>query len=200
MEPALVLAPRFMSDLLPVPAASRDVPGLRVLFYEFMYVGLSGFGGALPFGQRMLVEQQRWLTEEEFNETLSLCQLLPGPNIVNVACIVGQRFRGLPGVLAAGGGILGLPILLAIGAGILYGRYGQSLAVNRALHGVAAGAAGLVVATGIKMARALPLVWPVWLFVILAFVGAALTRLPLLAMLPVLGGLSVVWAWRGGTK
>ncbi len=184
----------------PASSAPCHTPDLREIFCEFMYVGLSGFGGALPFGQRMLVERRRWLSEQEFNETLSLCQLLPGPNIVNVACIVGQRFRGLPGVLAAGAGILGLPILLAVGAGILYGRYGQSLAVNRALHGVAAGAAGLVIATGIKMARALPLVWPVWLFVILAFVGAALTRLPLVALLPVLGGLSVTWAWRRGVK
>ena len=189
-----------MVVLSPVSAAPPTPPSLSELFREFMHVGLSGFGGALPCGRRMLVEQRRWLTEEEFDETLSLCQLLPGANIVNVAFVVGQRFHGWRGVLAAGGGLLGAPIVLVIIAGVLYGRYAQFPAVDRALHGIAAGAAGLIVATGLKMVRALPKLWSTRLFLALSSVGVALTRLPQVGVLAVLGVLSVAWAWREGRR
>lgn len=187
---------RVNVDAAATPDEPRPEIGLRELFTEFMRVGLSGFGGALPFGRRMLVERRRWLSETEFNELLSLCQLMPGPNIVNVALVVGQRARGLLGALAAITGILGLPMVLVVVAGALYGRYGHFGLVDRALHGVAAVAAGLVLATGIKMVRGLPRRTSAYGFMAAAFAGVALGRLPLGWVLPALGLLSVGWSWR----
>lgn len=77
--------------------AALPVPGPRALFLAFLAVGLSGFGGVLPFARRELVEKQAWLTAEGFNETLALCQSLPGPNIINMSIAVGSRFAGAGG-------------------------------------------------------------------------------------------------------
>ncbi|MDP3440180.1 MAG: chromate transporter, partial [Azonexus sp.] len=67
-----------------LPAAPPDnlaKPDLKALFLGFSSVGLSGFGGVLPFARRMLVEERCWMTAEEFNAQLGLCQFLPGPNV-----------------------------------------------------------------------------------------------------------------------
>src|SRR5260370_38542884 len=81
------------------------------LFVGFLKVGMSGFGGVMPFARRMLVEERRWLSEREFTEVLSLSQFLPGPNIINVSIIVGSRFAGPAGSLAASLGLMLMPFL-----------------------------------------------------------------------------------------
>src|SRR5918997_6835300 len=91
----------------------------RELFTEFARLTLHSFGGALFWSRRMLVERRRWLTEQEFVETLALAQLLPGANGVNLAVIVGYRFAGLTGAAASIAGFLGAPILIIIGIAIL---------------------------------------------------------------------------------
>ncbi len=179
----------------PAPEATEP-PGLTELFREFLSVGVSGFGGAMPFGRRMLVERRCWLTEAEFNELMSLCQFLPGPNIVNVSLAVGLRFRGLLGALAAITGILGVPVLLVVGAGILYDHFGHFAVVDRALRGIAVVAAGLVFATGVKMSRALPRAVAVWAFFAASCLTVGLLHLPLGWVLPALAVLSVSWAWQ----
>src|SRR5512143_3135201 len=84
------------------------------LFFGFLRVGVSGFGGVLPFARRMLVERERWLTEQEFTEVLSLGQFLPGPNIVNVSVIVGRRFHGPLGALVATIALMAPPLAIVL--------------------------------------------------------------------------------------
>src|SRR5438552_10156123 len=90
------------------------------LFVGFLKIGLSGFGGVLPFARRMLVEQQHWLSELEFLDVLSLSQFLPGPNIVNVSIIIGRRFRGVTGAIAASAGLLLMPLVIVLALAPLY--------------------------------------------------------------------------------
>ena len=124
------------------------------LFIEFLKVGLSGFGGVLPFARRMLVERRRWLAEQEFNEVLSLSQFLPGPNIVNVSIIIGRRFQGPLGALAA---TAGADADAARRSCCCSPRCLRAVRADRRgarrLHGVSAAAAGLMLAMGLKMAR-----------------------------------------------
>jgi chromate transporter len=112
---------------------------------------LQGFGGVLPVAQRVLVEQQRWLSREQFVETLSLGQVLPGPNIVNMALMIGDRFFGLRGALAALGGLLTAPLLIVLALAALYGQLSSVPAVAGALRGMGAVSAGLIVATALKV-------------------------------------------------
>jgi len=177
--------------------SQSDSPGPAALFLAFLSVGLSGFGGVLPFARRMLVERRAWLTEAQFTETLALCQTLPGPNIVNVSVVVGSRFAGATGALAAVTGLLAAPVAIVLVLATLYGRYG---AVGRApamIAGLGAAACGLVAATAAKMALPIVRKRPVTAapFIALAFVGVGLMRWPLIWVLLALAPLSVAAAW-----
>jgi chromate transporter len=165
------------------------------LFAEFLKVGLSGFGGVLPFARRMLVERRRWLTEQEFVEVLSLAQFLPGPNIVNLSVIVGRRFQGPKGAVAAALGLMLMPLAAVLLLATLYGAFAQIEAVRGACSGISAAASGLVLAIALKMAR--PIAGTPWQVGVAAgaFAAIGLARLPLLSVLAVLVPISLGIAW-----
>jgi len=88
------------SDSAPAPQQpdlAAAPPGLAALFLAFAGMSLAGFGGVLVFARRAIVEQHRWMTADEFNETFALCHFLPGPNIVNLSMVFGSRLRGIAG-------------------------------------------------------------------------------------------------------
>jgi len=176
---------------------SEARPSVAELFVRFTQVGASGFGGVMPWARRMLVEERRWLSDEEFSEALSLCQVLPGPNIVNMAVCVGTRFRGARGAIAAFLGLLSAPFAIILVLGALFTSYGDLPAISAAFRGISAAAAGLVVAMGLKMASSRRLRSPLALFAVAAFVGVALLRMPLGWFLLVAAPLGVAAAaWR----
>ena len=166
------------------------------LFLTFSRISLSSFGGALFWARYQLVERRRWLTEREFVELLTLGQLLPGPNVLNVTVLVGYRFAGWTGAAAAASGFVGWPCLVVVGMGVLYEHYGALPLVQRALAGMSIVAAGLLLATVIKLAMVLPRRWPPWLFGALAFVGVGIMRWPLLWVLGALAPWAVFTAWK----
>ncbi len=166
------------------------------LFLTFSRISLSSFGGALFWSRRALVERQRWLTEREFVDLLALGQLLPGPNVLNLTVMVGYRFAGWTGAAAAVAGYLGWPCLVVIGMGVLYQHYGAVPQVQRALAGMSIVAAGLLLATVIKLAMVLPRSWLPWLFCLLAFVGVGVLRWPLLWVMGTLAPFAAVAAWK----
>jgi chromate transporter len=180
----------------------RDVAPPRIapleLFLVFSAMALSGFGGVLPFAYRALVERRAWMTREEFARLLALGQVLPGPTICNIAVMFGYRSSGIAGAVAALAGMISLPMAIVLGLAAAYGRFGEVPAVRRALVGMSAVAAGLVVATAIKMAGAVPRrVLPIAL-AMLAFAGVGLVRFPLIAVIAVLGPLAIFVAWKEG--
>jgi chromate transporter len=173
-------------------------PSSGALFLAFLVVGLSGFGGVLPFARRMLVERRGWLTEADFNETLALCQSLPGPNIVNMSVVVGSRFAGPWGALACTTGLVVAPVALVLVLATLWGRFAAVGHVRAGVGGLAAAAAGLAGATTLKMARPILGKAPLYAgpFIAAAFVAVGLLRLPLLWVALTLAPLSVFMAWR----
>jgi chromate transporter len=166
------------------------------LFLTFSRISLSAFGGALFWARRGLVEQQGWLTEREFVELLTIGQLLPGPNVLNLTVMVGYRFAGWTGAAAAGAGFLGWPCLVVVGMGIFYQYYGALPLVHRALAGMSIVAAALLLGTVIKLATVLPRQWRPWLFVALAFIGVGVIRWPLLWVIGTLAPWGIFMAWR----
>jgi chromate transporter len=179
------------SQLEPPPPISLS----RVeLFTVFLGVGLSGFGGVLPFARRALVERRSWLTDAGFNETLALCQSLPGPNIVNMSVVVGSRFAGALGALAAVAGLLLAPIALVLVVVQLWSRFGANGQVASGVKGLAAAAAGLVIATTVKMARPLVAGAPVsaGLLLLAAFIAVGVLRWSLPMSLLALSSVSLL--------
>jgi chromate transporter len=188
---------------VPPPAAGAELatpPSAAALFRVFTRMALQGFGGVLPIAQRELVERERWMTGEDFVETLALAQVLPGPNVVNLALMFGDRHFGLRGALAAGGGLLLLPLALVLGLAVAYSSLSHLAPVAGALRGMGAVAAGLVIATALKLMPALrrsPLGLPLSAGLVAATVlTVGLWRWPLLGVLLGLGGLSLGLAWR----
>jgi chromate transporter len=160
-----------------------DRVSLSALFGAFLTVSLFGFAGGLVWARRVVVEQRRWTTEEEFTDILSLCQFMPGPNIIGIAVCVGAKLRGLIGTIAAISGFVLIPCTIGFSLGLLYLQHAHLVVLRNILGGVSAAAAGLLIATGIRMLmphRRRPLALIV---AALAFGGMAFTKLPLLVVL-----------------
>jgi chromate transporter len=188
---------------VPVPAEPERRPqpeSLTDLFVSFTVLALQGFGGVLAVVQRELVEKKRWLTREEFVEEWSVAQIMPGPNVINLAVAIGARYFGFRGAMTAVAGMLSAPLVVVIALALVYAQYAGNPHVAGALRGMGAVAAGLITATGLKLSAALkkhPLGVPLCaLLGVATFVAIALLRLPLIWVLLVLGGIGCALTWR----
>ncbi len=179
------------------PPSPPGMPSLSELFISFIIVSVSGFGGALPWARRMIVEQKHWMTTEEFNEAFALAQFLPGPNVVNFSVVFGSRFGGAAGAAVALSGLMGPPLVIVTVLAMLYAQFGELEILGRILSGITAAAAGLLIAVVGKMA--LPLFTKRWTWApaiaILAFAGVAIMRWPLPWVFAVLAPVAVAIAW-----
>ena len=189
-----------MTALHPDQDARPQPRSLTDLFVSFTLLALQGFGGVLAVVQRELVENKRWLTREEFVEEWALAQIMPGPNVVNLSLMIGHRYFGLRGALAALAGMLTVPLVVVLLLAIVYAQFAGHPGVAGALRGMGAVAAGLIAATGLKLLGALkqhPLKLPVCIALALAcFAGVALLRLPLAYVLLGLGLVACAWTYR----
>lgn len=179
-------------------AEEAPPPTLAELYLGFMRIAAFSFGGVLPWARYVLVERRRWLTSDEFTDMLALCQLLPGPNIVNMSVAIGRRFHGAAGSVAAVLGLTMLPIAVVLGLATLYAGFKDVPAVDRALDGMAAAAAGLVVAMAAKMG------WPIlqkrWKsalpIMVVTFIAIAWFRLPLILVVIAMAPVAALLAWK----
>jgi len=181
------------SKIVAEPRPGAD--GLIDLFIAFLQISLSGFGGAINWAHHALVEKRRWMTDEDFTETLSLCQFLPGPNIVNFAMCLGQRQHGIAGSLAALAGVIVVPLGIFMAIAALYTRFGQMQIVHGVLSGISAAAAGFVITVGIRLAR--PHRSRIWsmVFGTAAFLAMGIVKFPLIYVLLALAPPSIAVAW-----
>lgn len=193
--PAPLAAPDAATD-----AALNQPQSKTDLFVSFTWLALQGFGGVLAVVQRELVEKKRWMTREQFVEDWAVAQIMPGPNVVNLSMMIGGRYFGLPGAMAALAGMLTAPMVIVLLLAALYGSVADNAMAQSALRGMGAVAAGLVTATGIKLIGALDKnAMGLGLCValaILTFIAIALLRWPLLWVLLGIGGCACLWAYR----
>ena len=185
----------------PEPSSDHPRPSsLPDLFIAFTLLALQGFGGVMAVVQRELVDRRRWLTQDEFIEDWAVAQIMPGPNVVNLSMMIGARYFGLAGALTALGGLLAAPMVVILLLATVHARFADNPYVAGALRGVAAVSAGLIAATGLKLSSTLarnpmPLAWCIAIGA-LAFVLLALVKAPLVYVLPALGGLGCLLAYR----
>jgi len=179
---------------LAAPATNRE------LFVAFTVLALQGFGGVLPVAQRELVEKRRWMTREQFVEMLAVSQVLPGPNVVNLALMFGDRCFGWRGAVAAFGGMMAVPTLIVLGLTLLYAEYARVPVVAGALRGMGAVAAGLVLSTALKLASTLRTnrlgKWVGAAFALATFVAIAWLHVPLVWIVLGLGLIAIAIAWQ----
>jgi chromate transporter len=179
----------------PVEAINSDARvTLAALFVGFLKVSLLGFGGPLVWARRIVVDRQRWLDDQEFADILTLCQFMPGPNIVGITLCVGSRLRGPLGAVSAVAGFILLPWTLGLSLGGLLLQYAHLPILQNILGGLSAAAAGLMIATGIRLLMPHRNRRTALLFAALAFTGMAFVKLPLLIVLFGLAPVSIAVA------
>jgi chromate transporter len=175
-------------------AEIRPPATLGALFTAFLKVSMYGFGGPIVWVRRILIEERRWLSDREFADLLSFCQFLPGPNVVSITVCIGAKFHGPAGALAALAGFIVVPWTVGFALGAFFLSYAQTPLLQGILRGIAAAAAGLLIATGIRLLlphRKRPIALA---FAALAFVGLAVAKLPLLIVVLGLVPLSIALA------
>lgn len=182
----------------PLPPSRPD--SLRDLFVSFTLLSLQGFGGVLAIVQRELVEKKRWMTREEFLEEWAVAQVMPGPNVVNLSLMIGSRYFGFRGAMAALAGMLCAPLVVVLLLAVSYASFADDPRLAGALRGMGAVAAGLILATGMKLASALGRnvlgrVLCIF-FAATCFAAIALWRQPLSIVVPALGLLACFLAYR----
>jgi chromate transporter len=187
------------SELAGEPAPLAAPANLRELFLAFNRLSLQGFGGVLPVAQRELVERKHWLDKQQFVEMLAVSQVLPGPNVVNLALMFGDRCFGLRGAMTALAGMMLAPLLIVLALTALYVQFDRLPMVTGALRGMGAVAAGLVLSTGLKLlgtlrrnAMGVNMCLVVGALTLLA---TAWLRLPLVWVIAGLGSLAIAFAW-----
>lgn len=183
----------------PTPARQNRPHSQRDLFWSFTCLALQGFGGVVAIVQRELVEKKKWLTQEEFVEDWAVAQILPGPNVVNLSLMIGNRYFGLRGALVALAGMLALPLLIVLVLAVVFAGVADTPAAQGALRGMGAVTAGLITATGLKLIPSLKensmgaLVC--WALLAITFIAIAILRVPLAWVIFSLGGLACSWAY-----
>lgn len=182
-EPALLNRPKSNMDL----------------FLSFTWLALQGFGGVLAVVQRVLVEEKRWMSKEQFVEDWAVAQIMPGPNVVNLSLMIGGRYFGLAGALAGLAGMLTAPLIVVLLLAIAFGGVSDAAWAQGALRGMGAVSAGLIAAVGLKLIGALktnPMGMPVCIaLAVLSFVGVGVMRWPLAWVLLATGLLGCGWAY-----
>jgi chromate transporter len=169
------------------------------LFLAFTGIALQGFGGVLTVIQREMVEKKRWITRQQFVEDWAVAQILPGPNVVNLSLMLGDRYFGVRGALAALAGMMLVPLLIVLALAVLYASFAQTPAVAGAVRAMGAAAAGLIGAASIKMLGGLKQnvlgAGVCWALIAITFVAVALLRWPLIWVVLGLGVPAYAYAW-----
>jgi chromate transporter len=179
-----------MAHLLAERTADQRVT-LPAIFCEFLKVSLCSFGGGLVWARRFVVDQRQWISEHDFTDILSISQFMPGPNVIGVAVCVGAKLRGSIGAVTAALGFTLIPCAMGLPLGALYLRYAHSAVLHNVLSGVAAAAAGLLIATGIRMLRSRRGGVMALVFAALTVVTVTMSKLSLIAILLGLAPLSI---------
>lgn len=184
----------------PVPFERSRPRSLSDLFWSFTMLALQGFGGVLAVVQRELVEKKKWLSREEFVDDWAVAQILPGPNVVNLSLMLGDRYFGLRGALVALAGLLVFPLMAVLILAVLFAGVSNTAAAQGAVRGMGAVVSGLIIAAGLKLMPALTgnvmALTVCGVLAVLTFIAIGLLRIPLVWVLLVLGGGASVWAWR----
>jgi chromate transporter len=168
------------------------------LFVSFTLLALQGFGGVFAVIQRELVDKKQWLTLDEFLEDWAVAQILPGPNVVNLALMIGGRHFGVSGALAALSGLILAPTILVLLIAAAVAGIADTPVAQGMLRGMGAVSAGLIAAVGIRLIGALknnPMGMLICVGIgVVTFITIGLLRLPLAWVLLSLGPMATIWA------
>lgn len=169
-----------------IPFEQEVHPSNKELFTGFMKLGLMGFGGVLPLAHQMVVEDRKWLSTEDFTNLLGVCQILPGGNIINMAVAIGYEFHGVKGAISSVLGLIFAPTIIVILLYELYAQFQNIPTIKHMIEGLAAAAAGLLFAMGLKMLSPIMKSYLTIFTVVMTFIFMLVIKIPLALTLLIL--------------
>jgi len=196
LESRILSAPPMTSTDSGAAQARLQAISRSQLFASFLKMGLLGFGGVLPWARRVIVDERRWLSDREFAELIGLCQVLPGPNVVNLAVIVGTRSRGPVGALLAVGALLFVPVGVMLLIAMSYDQVANVPYVRDGIAAASAAAAGLILGTATRLLLQARPPLRGMLTGGVAFVAVGLLHWPLFWVIVVLIAVGITAEWR----
>jgi chromate transporter len=172
--------------------SADERPSLAQIALTFAAISSTAFGGGQKASIRQQVLAHGWMDRERFMDGLEIAQVLPGPNILNLALYCGQRVRGIPGAAAAFFGASIPPFLIVLVAGALYFKFSANPYVQGGLRGCAAGALGLTVGNALELTWDERSDWARIVLVVATALTVSLLKMPLLLVLVGFGGAGIV--------
>jgi chromate transporter len=178
-----------MGDCPPVVSAT-----LIQIFSAFLVIGATSIGGGVvAYLRSSLVAKHRWIDDPTFVQMLSISQTLPGLNATNMAILVGDRLRGVPGALVA---IIAICLpggLIMFNVGMAYGLHNEKPLVTAMFQGIAAAAVGLVLAVTVQLGQKSLKYRDDLIFVALTVIGVNVFHLSVLYVLLGVGAFAIWW-------
>jgi chromate transporter len=181
-----------------MPAEAR--PSLGSIALTFATIAATSFGGGQKAAIRQQVLARGWIDSDRFLEGLEIAQVLPGPNLLNLAIYCGQKARGVPGAVAAFAGVSIPPFAIVLLAGALYFKFASNPFVHGGLRGCAVGALGLTVGNALELTWDERKSWLSIALVVATALAVSLLHVPLLPVLAIFGGAGVLSEWLRSRK
>jgi chromate transporter len=187
-----------MSSSQPATAAASATgarASLAQLVRYFLYLGTLGFGGPVAlagFMHRDLVEQRRWIDEDEYRLGLALAQIMPGPLAAQLAIALGYFQYGVLGATLVGAAFVVPSFFMVVGISIAYLRFGGLWWMQALFYGIGAAVIAIIAIAAYKLARSTnkrdPLLWGIFgaLGIVTVWAQAELAEFFVLAGLVVL--------------
>ncbi|BCX02825.1 MAG: chromate transporter [Candidatus Roseilinea sp.] len=173
---------------------------LRIAAY-FTRLGFIGFGGPpahIALMRADLVDRRRWVSAEQFNDDLSVANLLPGPTSTEMAIYLGHRLGGVAGAIIAGVCFILPAFFIVLALSVIYVNLGTLDVIEEMLYGVKPVALALIISGTVQLGRPMLTGWREWLLLFLSIAAVLSGQLDVL-LLFVLAGLALLiisGAWR----
>jgi len=160
---------------------NHETPTMREALAAWGHIGILSFGGPaaqIALMHKVIVEEKKWLTEQQYLNALSFCMLLPGPEAMQLATYAGWRLHGVLGGLAAGLLFVLPGAVVVLVLAMIYAAFGNVPLVEALFFGVKAAVVIIVIEALLRIAKKALKLPEHWLVAAVSFVAIFFFGLP----------------------
>ena len=157
------------------------------LFWEFFKIGMFTIGGGMamiPQIQQVVVEDKKWLTDEEMIDCIAISQSMPGVIAINSATYIGKKISGVKGSMSATLGAVMPSIIIAVV--MFLGAIGDNTYIQGAFTGIKAAVCALILVSAVRLGKQILRTPFQWILAAASFVAVGIF------------GITAVWAILAG--
>ena len=129
------------------------------LFITFLKIGLFTFGGGYAMIANIreaVIENKKWLTDDELMQVIAIAESTPGPIAINMATFVGYKKKGVLGSAMATLGVIVPSLVIIFTISLFLDAFMNNIYVKYAFTGIKCAVAFLIFKAGLDMFKKLP--------------------------------------------